>query len=119
MRPLFKNRTYLLSQFIHIVKHKEDRSKSYSPLYNYAIYAIDDSIRADLKIYVGDPIEVNDNEEEIYPIAATAANMWYLCSDENIQDVVDLAVHQNDKVSADQLITALAYYLEYDNFINF
>jgi hypothetical protein len=42
-----------------------------------------------------------------------------MCSDENIQDVVDLAVRQYGNVTSFQLITALNHYLQKDDFLDF
>lgn len=115
----FKNKTYSLGEFIDIVKHKQERSTSYDPQYQYALYAVEADLTAALEVYVGAPVEVNDDEEEIYPDYVVSHNMWYLCSDENIQDVVDLAVSQCAEISTVQLITALDYYLEHDDFMDF
>lgn len=115
----FKNKTYRLSEFIDIVKNKQERSEGYNPLYHYAIYAEEVEVTSNLVIYVGEPVEVSDSDKEIYPEYAVAHNMWYFCSDENIQDVVDLAISQYSQVSTEQLITALDYYLEHDDFMDF
>jgi hypothetical protein len=114
----FKDKTYRLSEFVDIVKNKQERLEHYNPMYNYALYAIEAEVTCDLTIYVGEPVEVTDSDEEIYPEYATKNDMWYFCSDENIQDVVDLAVSQCPEVNTEQLITALAYYLEHDDFMN-
>lgn len=115
----FKNKTYSLGGFIEIVKNKQERSEKYNPMYNYALYAVEAEVTSDLEIYVGDPVEVTDSDEEIYPEYAVTHDMWYFCSDENIQDVVDLAHSQKQDISIVELITALGYYLEHDDFMDF
>lgn len=115
----FKNKTYSLGEFIEIVKNKQERSEQYNPMYNYALYAVEAEVMSNLTIYVGDPVEVTDSDEEIYPEYALTHDMWYFCSDENIQDVVDLALSQRTDISIEQLVEALDYYLEHDDFMDF
>lgn len=115
----FKNKTYRLGEFIDIVKNKQERSEQYNPMYNYALYAVEAEVTCDLEIYVGDPVEVTDSDEEIYPEYAVTHDMWYFCSDENIQDVVDLALSQKEGLSIAELVVALEYYLEHDDFMGF
>ncbi|EHO05633.1 DUF7716 domain-containing protein [Myroides odoratimimus] len=119
MTPDFKNKTYRLAEFILLVKDRKERTTEYGPAYQYAIYAVEDEADVELEIYVGDPVEVTEDNEEVYPDAVTELDMWYLCSDEDIQDVVDLAVSQKPTVTVEELVMALDYYLTIDDFIDF
>ncbi|MTH30918.1 hypothetical protein GJV77_13630 [Myroides pelagicus] len=118
MVTTFKNKTYLLGEFINLVKDKQERAAYYAPSYNYALYAVEAEVTSDLEVYVGNPVEVKDYDEEIFPEYVVEHAMWYFCSDENIQDVVDLAVSRSKNVTVEQLISALDYYLEHDDFMD-
>lgn len=114
----FKNKTYQLEEFILLVKDKKERTAGYDPAYAYAVYAREDEVEIGLEIYVGEPVEVNDNDEETYPSVAIEQEMWYMCSDEDIQDVVDLAISQKPSATMEELVMALDYYLTIDDFID-
>ncbi|MCC9041942.1 hypothetical protein LNQ81_04395 [Myroides sp. M-43] len=114
----FKNKTYQLAEFILLVKDRKERTTEYNPAFHYAIYAVEDEVDEDLAIYVGEPVEVTDNDEEIYPSEVIEQEMWYLCSDEDIQDVVDLAISQKPSATMEELVMALDYYLTIDDFID-
>ncbi|WP_343615113.1 hypothetical protein [Flavobacterium sp.] len=116
----FKNKIWVLSDFIKFVQAKKDRSTNYNPEYYYDVYGSDDDeeLSPDIIIYVGDPIEVDDDGEEIYPDKVIEMDYWLKYSCDNFQDVIDLATEQNANVSILQLIECLNYYNENDTFLD-
>lgn len=58
-----------------------------------------------------------DFKEKNYPRFGLIRNGFnYFCSDQNIQDIVDLAVKQDAYVSNEKLVDALNYYVDNDDF---
>ncbi|CAI2767148.1 DUF7716 domain-containing protein [Flavobacterium collinsii] len=116
----FKNKTWLLSDFIKFVQAKKDRTSNYNANYYYDIYEPnnDDQLSPETIIYVGNTVEVDDDDNEIYPPEVRAMNFWFGYSCDNFQDVVDLATEQNPKVSISQIVTCLNHYSQYDNFLD-
>ncbi|MBL0736365.1 hypothetical protein JI750_05680 [Flavobacterium sp. GN10] len=116
----FKNKTWILSDFIKFVQTKKDRSTNYNPEYYYDIYAPknEDSLFPEMIIYIGNTVEIDDDDHEIYPDIVKEMNYWFSYSSDNFQDVIDLATSQNANLSILQLVECLNYYSEYDNFLD-
>ncbi|MDR4951109.1 hypothetical protein REB14_02790 [Chryseobacterium sp. ES2] len=115
----FKNQVYSIEEFLELVKSKQDRKASFDPEYNYAVYSSTDEFKPEMKVFIGDPLDIGENDNEILPDFVFHNKLHYICSDENIQDVVDLAFRQHADVTSSQLITALNHYLEKDDFLDF
>ncbi|RXM38330.1 hypothetical protein BOQ62_17285 [Chryseobacterium sp. CH21] len=115
----FKNQMYVIEEFLELVKSKQDRKASFDPEYNYAVYSSKEEFKPEMKIFIGDPLDIGENDNEILPDFVFHNKLNYMCSDENIQDVVDLAFTQCADVTPSQLITALNHYLEKDDFLDF
>ncbi|REC60950.1 hypothetical protein DRF65_18095 [Chryseobacterium pennae] len=114
-----KNQMYCIEEFLELVKNKQDRKESYDPEYNYAVYSSKDEFEPEMKVFIGDPLDIGENDNEILPDFVYHNKLSYMCSDENIQDVVDLAFRQYADITSFQLITALNHYLEKDDFLDF
>ncbi|WP_426479028.1 DUF7716 domain-containing protein [Chryseobacterium sp. CBSDS_008] len=114
-----KNQVYSIEEFLALVKNKQDRKESYDPEYNYAVYSSIDEFKPEMKVFIGDPLDIGENDNEILPDFVFHNKLNYLCSDENIQDVVDLAFRQCADVTSSQLIKALNHYLKKDDFLDF
>lgn len=114
-----KNQMYFIEEFLELVKNKEDRKESYDPDYNYAVYSSKDEFEPEMKVFIGDPLDIGEEDKEILPDFVYHNKLNYMCSDENIQDVVDLAFRQSADITSSQLIVALNHYLEKDNFLDF
>lgn len=115
----FKNQVYSIEEFLELVKSKQDRQASFDPEYNYAVYSSTDEFKPEMKVFIGDPLDIGEHDNEILPDFVFHNKLHYMCSDENIQDVVDLAFRQRADISSSQLITALNHYLEKDDFLDF
>ncbi|SNR80499.1 hypothetical protein [Flavobacterium sp. ov086] len=118
--PDFKNKTWILSDFIKFVQAKKDRSLNYNPNYTYDIYAPnnDDQLSPETIIYVGNTVEVDDNDKEIYPDIVIKMDYWFEYSCDNFQDVIDLATSQNANVNTYKLTECLNYYSKHDTFLD-
>lgn len=118
--PEFKNRSWILSDFIKFVQAKKDRSLHYNANYYYNIYVPEntDLLFPELTIYVGNTVEIDDNDTEIYPTEVLKMNFEFGYSCDNFQDVIDLAVKQNSNVSISKIVACLNYYSEYDTFLD-
>lgn len=114
----FKNKIYVLKDFLELVKCKKERSNTYDVAYCYVVYSKSGDVGLLDDIYIGDPVEVDDDDQEIYPAFLVENGFEYYCSDENIQDVVDYAFDKNKEVKPQFLLESLAYYLEKDTFLN-
>ncbi|CAD0219350.1 hypothetical protein FW781_03820 (plasmid) [Chryseobacterium panacisoli] len=114
-----KNQVFPIEEFLELVKNKQDRKTSFDPDYNYAVYSSKDEFEQQMKIFIGDPLDIGENDNEILPDFVFQNKLNYMCSDENIQDVVDLAFRQYAGVTSSQLIDALNHYLEKDDFLDF
>ena len=97
---MFKNKVYKIEDFINLVKEKKERLPNYDFEYCYAVYAKNDNVEIHDEVFIGNSIDFDH----------------YFCSDQNIQDVVDLAVRQDADVSNEKLIDALNYYIDNDDF---
>jgi hypothetical protein len=118
--PHFKNKTWILSDFIKFVQEKKDRSPNYNANYYYDIYAPDndDQLSPEIIIYVGNTVEVDDDNHETFPQAVTEMNFWIKYSCDNFQDVIDLATKQNPNISISKVVECLNYYNEHDTFLD-
>jgi len=116
----FKNKTWILSDFIKFVQDKKDRSENYNADYYYDIYAADndDKLFPEMTIYVGNTVEVDDDDNEIFPPEVDKLNFWIKYSCDNFQDVIDLATTQDSNVTINKIVECLNYYRERDTFLN-
>ena len=87
----FKNQVYSIEEFLELVKSKQDRQASFDP--NIIMQSIlqQMSLKPEMKVFIGDPLDIGEHDNEILPDFVFHNKLHYMCSDENIQDVVDLA----------------------------
>ncbi len=114
----FKNKHYQIEEFFNLVKNKQERSERYDPSFIYSIYTKTESLELGDQIFVGDTSDLDDNDNEIFPDFVVSNGYEYYCSDENIQDVIDLALRNNPNYSDAELLQRLKYYLEKDTFLD-
>lgn len=103
---------HTLPEIFDAVAAKQERS------FNYDLYWADPDRPPTLEDHflVGESVQVNDDYIEIYPESATSRNFWIYCSNELIQDVVDLATRQKPTATHEELLMCLEHYLERDDF---
>ncbi|AOI56432.1 DUF7716 domain-containing protein [Burkholderia diffusa] len=117
----FKHKTYQIEDFIAFVQAKQDRSAQYNRAFLYDVYgddSVEDLLREGQTIFVGDTVQVDDNDEEIYPREVNERGYAFLYSGENFQAVVDLAYKQKPTASAKEVIQCLNYYAQHDDFLD-
>ncbi|MEN9847649.1 MAG: hypothetical protein RL368_389 [Pseudomonadota bacterium] len=103
----------LLEELITYVKEKADRSISYD------VYTKSgDNFSENEIVLVDSTIQVDDNDKEIYPPEAIKNNLQYAYSGDQFQDVVDLAMRQKPTATTLEIINALNYYSEHDDFLD-
>lgn len=122
MQPAFKNRFHRLDEFIRLVQAGKDRPADYDPRYHYDIYLREgqefDPLDETMQIYVGDGVQVDDDDREIYPDFVLRNGYAFSCSDEILQGVVDLAFRQKPDAPIADVIRCLNHYLSKDTFLD-
>lgn len=105
---------YTLPELFRLIAGKQERQNP------YALYWADPDREPQLDdpFLLAAPVQVQDDDTELFPPMAVAQNLWILCSDELIQDVVDLAISQKPDASAKQLLHCLNYYINHDTFLD-
>lgn len=114
MRKFELNEVYGLEDLIGLVKNKADRD------YVYAIYnkAGVEELALGQKIFVGDTPSYDDGDNEFLPQKVQDADYEFCYMRDHFQDVIDLAVSQDPKVSDEALVRCLNYYADYDDFLD-
>jgi hypothetical protein len=106
---------YKMCELLLLVAKRLDRQTSYS-VYWQDLPQQDPSPES--IVLVEHPSIVTDEDAEIFPDAVRSRGWWIYCSDELLQDVVDLAVEQKTSASAEEILKCLRYYLEHDDFLD-
>ena len=119
------NQSYNIAELIELVKNKQDRDldNSGKAKYNlensYCVYiSKDEKLNKHSILYVGKPVEIDDDDNEIYPKEVLENNLEMCYSDEDFQDVIDLAYAQKSNASIDEIIRCLNHYVENDTFLD-
>jgi hypothetical protein len=99
-------------ELIGIVRRREDRRTS------YCVYWKDEAEEPTLQdnVLVAAPSTV-ENDVEVFPRVVLENGYWTFCSDQLVQDVVDVAIKQYPDASSAELREALLHYLERDSFL--
>ena len=84
--------------------------------YCYAVYAKNDNVEIHDEVFIGNSIDFYENDNVVFSLFFIINGFHDFSSDQNIQDVVDLAVRQDADVSNEKLIDALNYYIDNDDF---
>lgn len=122
---LIKNKSYSFPALFELVKNKLDRDfdinekEKYIRENIYDIYvAKDEKLNENTTLYVGEPVEIDDDDNEVYPQEVVENNLEFYYSCQNFQDVIDLAYTQKSNVSIDEIIQCLNCYTENDTFLD-
>lgn len=115
----FKQKIYRIEDFIPLVKSKNDRSEKYDRSFLYDVYGEDTGeLQLGQSIFVGDTVQVDDNDEETYPKEVSDRGYAFLYSGENFQAVVDLAFKQKPSATIEEVIDCLNHYSDCDDFLD-
>ena len=83
----------------------------------WCVYSSEEDVSLESICYVDDYPEFDDDDNEIYSEYVLSNNMELIYRDEMIQDVVIACLNQKDDVSLSEIMEALNYYDEYDDFL--
>jgi hypothetical protein len=110
------NTFYTLPELFALVKTKQERAQ------NYSIYWLDNAPKPSLtdRLIVAAPSDIDEEDDfkETFPSMVNENGYWHYCSNEIVQDVVDLAISQKPNVSDAELLNCLEYYLKRDTFLD-
>ncbi|UVL88583.1 DUF7716 domain-containing protein [Pseudomonas sichuanensis] len=114
MRKFELNEVYRLEDLIGLVKNRADRD------YIYAIYNKlgVENLALGQDIFVGETPSYDDDDNEVLPKKVQDADYEFCYIRDHFQDVIDLAVSQDPKVSDEALVRCLNYYADYDDFLD-
>jgi hypothetical protein len=92
--------------------------KGLSPTFYFDVYGSEsDHVNRDMLIWVDEPIEVDDDDSEIYPPLVQAKNLAFLYSSEMIRMVCQNLLRQKPDANADDFAAALDWYSKNDDFL--
>ncbi len=116
----FKGRAWPIAEFIARVQARTERTgHAADAAWHYDVYGDDtDAWHAGQTVYVGDPVQVDDDDRLVLPPDVVARGHAFRCSGEQFQDVVDLAFRQCPDASIDAVIRCLAHFLQHDDFLD-
>ncbi|WP_256990273.1 DUF7716 domain-containing protein [Burkholderia sp. HI2714] len=116
----FKNRTFQLAEFIAVVRAKAERRAGYDPAWLYDVYGKDGDAELcpQQTIFIGDTVQVDDEDREIYPERVTELGYVFQYACEHFQDVVDLAYRQKPDASIEEVVRCLNHFDRYDDFLD-
>lgn len=104
---------FLIEDLIELVKAKVERNTY------YAVYSKDgDDFAPGEEIFIDKTVQADDDDNEIYPPAVLRNALTFAYSGQQFQDVVDLAFKQKPGASTREIIDALNYYSEHDDFLD-
>ncbi|MGA3698056.1 DUF7716 domain-containing protein [Enterobacteriaceae bacterium TYF_5] len=112
---LQKDHQYHLTDIILAMKQIELRDD------NFCLYGeddIEDKLKIGQQYFIADYPDVDDNDNEIYPDIVQMNHLVYLYSGQQFADVIDLALEQKPSATLDDLVNALNYYSEHDDFMD-
>jgi len=118
-------RFYAVETLIDIVKNKADRKfdnnnrEMYDRPLLYNIYIAEGAdLETGIDVYVGKTLEVDENDNEIYPedVQKLCLEFCYAC--QTFQDVIDLEYKQKTSATYAEVIKCLNYYSEKDDFFD-
>ena len=119
------NKSYSIAKIIELVKNKLDRdfdidgNEKYESKNIYDIYISEnENLNSNTILYVGKPVQIDENDNEIFPKEVLSNNFEFEYSCQNFQDVIDLAYSQKKDATLDELINCLNYYSENDTFLD-
>lgn len=83
----------------------------------WCIYSAEEYLTSESICYIDDYPDFDDDDNEIYSEYIINNNMKLKYRDEMIQDVVIACLNQKIDAKIDEIVRALIYYDEYDNFL--
>lgn len=119
------SRSYGVRELIDIVKNKADRDfdqngkEKYIPENLYDVYLAENAaLTASSVLYVGKCVDIDVNDNKIYPEEVLKNHLEFHYSCQNFQDVIDLAHSQKSDASVEEYVNCLNHYPENDDFLD-
>ncbi|MBN3839919.1 hypothetical protein G3N61_11105 [Burkholderia sp. Ac-20349] len=103
-----------------VVRAKAERRERYDPAWLYDVYGKDGdaALHPQQTIYIGDTVQVDDEDREIYPERVAELGYVFQYSCEHFQDVVDLAYRQKPDASIEDVVRCLNHFDRHDDFLD-
>ena len=83
----------------------------------WCVYSSEKEITPETICYIDDYPDFDDDDNEIYSDYIVNNNMELIYRDEIIQDVIITCLNQKSNATIDEIVRALFYYEEDDNFL--
>ncbi len=115
-----KNRIVIFKEFLNELRevYLKNGEDGLMKDYDWAVYFSDDMIESESSCCVADDVTVDDDDEEIYSEFAINNGMEYVVYGEIICDVLANCFMQNSNCEVSEMVDAINYYLEYDNYMD-
>lgn len=115
------NKYYTFGEIINIVKeaYLKDGESSFYTDNGWAVYSKNDEMELSTECYIDKLPEINDKYEEVYPDFVRTNSLEFVYSCELLQDTISSALDQKSEVNDEELLNAIKYYDENDDFIEF
>lgn len=114
-----KKTKYLFTEVIDEIKeiYLKDGDSAFYKEDGWCLYAKDIDIKLDSECYVLPYPDITDDDEEILPEFAVQNNLEFVYRDEMLQDVIAMAVDEDEDISNKKILKAIQYYDENDTFM--
>lgn len=101
---------------LKIVKENMDEGVSYCI---YSTISDSNCLKLDTICYIDDYPEITDNDEEVFSEFVVNNSLDLLFREELIQDVVHNVLHQKASATDEEILKAILYYDDKDDFMDF
>ena len=119
----FEKKYYTFGEIIRTVKNEyiNNGESSFYSNSRWCVYSndSDSEIELNTKCFIDDLPDINDQYEEVYPdfVRAKGLELLYRC--DTLQDIISVAVEQKSNISDLELLQAIKYYDDNDEFMFF
>ncbi len=116
---LVKNKELSMREVIEYVAnlYKEKGMPGFYAEESWSLYSANDEIGLDTICIIEDPVDIDDDDNEILPESIVERNMVFVWSDELLQDTISSAIDQKADASPELILEAINYYDVHDCFM--
>ena len=116
---LVKNKEVTMREVIEYVAnlYKEKGMSGFYADESWSLYSADYEIGLDTICVIEDPVDIDDDDNEILPESIVERNMVFIWSDELLQDTISSVIDQKADASPDLILEAINYYDVNDDFM--
>ena len=118
-RNVSKNKEVTMREVIEYVAnlYKEKGMSGFYADESWSLYSADYEIGLDTICVIEDPVDIDDDDNEILPESIVERNMVFIWSDELLQDTISSAIDQKADASPELILEAINYYDINDDFM--